>query len=399
MKRYMMLTLLMVGVLCGAPPDRRSVLDGEMADADLYPYLAHLEVLDWGTCSASLIAMDWVITAAHCVVGADEAGIRYAEVSVGWSYGTQYRRVSEVWVHPRYTGQDDVTTTDWDVALIRLTRPVDEPAAPVRLGSRSLSALVQPGEPVVIIGDAGVRGRPMHTTIVLEDCPAEAGNSPNQVCYGRPDRPVISRGDSGGPLLVGDREGGARLMGVASTGATFGGEGWGRWTRIEPVADWILSVMLIQGTEGRSNSPSCAMPPSLGDGDTSPVGGRIFKVKHIQMCVPLGDTGDGVLFDYRRRIGEASVEYGFEHWFLAGASDYLVEFPVKDTDGTFWMLRTVGLYDGYFAKTCEEYESFEYVDDTDAYCGSLVRGEQAKLGVSLDLSTNSLIHCDPNAEP
>lgn len=88
------------------------MLDGELASALAYPYAAHLEVPWHRTCSATLIAMDWIVTAALCVLGADRS---VGEISVGWESGPQYRRVWEVWTHPRYTDQDNVAVTDWDL--------------------------------------------------------------------------------------------------------------------------------------------------------------------------------------------------------------------------------------------------------------------------------------------
>ena len=259
-------------------------------------------------------------------------------------------------------------------------RDVESPAVPVKLGSSALSALVRPGESVVIMGDAGGRGRPMHATIVLDDCPAEAGGSTRQACHGRESRPVISLGDSGGPLLIGDREGGARLKGVASTGATIGETGWARWTRIEHVSEWILSVLLLQGTDGRSDSPSCAMPPA--SGDAAPTGGRIFIQERIFLCAPLGDTGEGVLLEYRMPPSNPNFILG-EEWLLPGASDIAYSFHVRDSSGTIWSLNGFG---GYDADPCTY---------GDSICNAVVRTDQLEIGISLDLSRNSELACDP----
>ena len=113
-----------------------------MASAVHYPYLAHLEIPFFGTCSATLIAFDRIVTAAHRVVGADESVLEHAEVSVRWDSGTQYRQVAEVWVHPRHTDQDAVALTDWGIALARLARPVEDPAAPIRLPQSAAASSV-----------------------------------------------------------------------------------------------------------------------------------------------------------------------------------------------------------------------------------------------------------------
>lgn len=203
-------------------------------------------------------------------------------------------------------------------------RPAESPAVPVRLGSSALSDLVGPGRPVVIVGDAGIRGRPMHTTVTLDECPTDIGESSYQILHGREDRPVVSPGDSGGPLLVRDREGVARLMGVASTGAEIEGVGWSRWTRVEHVSAWILEGLHIQGMEGRSDAPSCALPPTFGD--AGPVGGRVCSQDRTDMCVALGDTGECVLFEYRTPPGNPSAVTGHE-WYLRGTSRYKYRLP------------------------------------------------------------------------
>ena len=58
---------------------RQFVLDGELASALVYPHLVHLAVPGHWTCSGTLIARGWIVTAAHSVVGAK---LDHAEVSV-----------------------------------------------------------------------------------------------------------------------------------------------------------------------------------------------------------------------------------------------------------------------------------------------------------------------------
>lgn len=369
-------------------PVRRDVLGGELASSLDYPYMAHIEFPWHGTCSGALVAMDWVLTAAHCVDGADRDAIRLAEVSLGWDADTQYVRVQEVWRHPRYTDQDNAATSDWDVALIRLEHPADAPAAPVRLGSVALGRVLGPGQDAVIIGDAGTRGSPMHATVTLSECPSEAGDASMLLCHARDERPVVSRGDSGGPLLVGGQDNGALLMGVASTGATIGGTGWSRWTRIGHVREWILAVMLAQGTEGRSAAPSCALPPA--GTAAGPVGGRIFENEFFGLCIPLGTTGEGLWTDYRPPMGDPSgyASADREDFLLPGAlgsSNYGAY--VKDSDGSIWDV-TLHPWIGYYAEPCEAWGP--------GGCETLFRKSQFDIGIPLDMAKNASIRCVPD---
>lgn len=183
-----------------------------------------------GHCTASLIAPDLALTAAHCVTrirlgtltpllgmnffaGADEQG------------RPNVARVTEVIPHPRaYPGGDSLDRLH-DVALLRLSQPL--PVAPLALGVG------------VAGGPATLIGYPRDGTLdqwVQPGCPSAPGALMRIGC------PVRS-GQSGSPVFLDD--GPARTV-VAIIVATSG-----RDALAVPVDAWLLSRV-----EGLARGPT-----------------------------------------------------------------------------------------------------------------------------------------------
>lgn len=96
--------------------------------------VGRLQLGDRGFCTATLIADDLVLTAAHCLFD-KETGARLPldtiEFRAGWRNGRAeaYRNLRAAVAHPDYiySGAEDLERVGFDVALLQLDRPVRLP--------------------------------------------------------------------------------------------------------------------------------------------------------------------------------------------------------------------------------------------------------------------------------
>jgi len=121
--------------------ESKRIIGGKTAVAHSYPFLVGLEALGDHFCGGSIVAPQWILTAAHCFapegIMIDQLLMPYLEVVVGdhskvRNHTNELRvRPDNIVIHPDYSPRGK----DSDVALLRLSTPLiyNEHVLPIKL--------------------------------------------------------------------------------------------------------------------------------------------------------------------------------------------------------------------------------------------------------------------------
>lgn len=197
-------TAAMAGPSGDNSPIRPFIVGGHDATEE-YSFIVSLQNGGDHFCGGSLIAAEWVVTAAHCVEGSDPASVGLRIGSNDRTQGGEEAQAAEITIHPEYDGTHDI-------ALIKLAAPAQ--SAPIKVGtvdevgtkSRILGWGQTTPEPggdngsdvlqeldTSVVDPAGCAGGQIDAEIEL--C-TENPNGDSGACYG----------DSGGPQIAKEGE-------------------------------------------------------------------------------------------------------------------------------------------------------------------------------------------------
>ncbi len=230
--------------------------------------VGRLELGSRGFCTATLIADDLVLTAAHCLfergtgalIGPDRLEFR-----AGWRNGRAgaYRDVRRAVVHPRYVHLEDAGAgaSRWDVALIELVQPIrSSEVHPIAVGSA-----LPVGAEVGVVSYAHDRSE---TPALQQRCAVVAAEDGIMVFSCE-----VDFGSSGAPVLA-MHEDGAEVVSVVSAKAELDGQ------RVAVGMD--LALPLAELRAELADTSFAALPPGsarvIGPGDRDGTAARFVSV-------------------------------------------------------------------------------------------------------------------------
>ena len=227
------------------------IVGGIEAQPGAWPWQASIQDPLFGHfCGGSLIAPEWVVTAAHCV---DTASPESVKVVLGRhdlrTANGEEHAISQIIIHPDW----DPGTNNNDIALLHLVSPSTQ--EPVNLVGSGDEPLYSPGVTATVTGwgalsEGGLNSdvlQQVQVDIVTNTIAntAEAYNgevSENMIAAGFIEGGKDScQGDSGGPLLVPNSDNtGWKLGGIVSWGHGCARPNlYGIYTRISNYSSWV----------------------------------------------------------------------------------------------------------------------------------------------------------------
>lgn len=225
------------------------IVGGENAQQGEFPYIVSLQSSSH-FCGGSLIADNWVLTAAHCVSNT-KMNIVTGLYDQKDKAGTETFKAAQIIKHPSYSS----SKLDYDYALIKLDGKSS--SKPIAINTVEIE-IKEEAIPVVVAGWGVTRESSYSLPNILQKVTVPlvsqeicnksyAGKiSNNMICAGLPQGGKDScQGDSGGPLVAFDNT----LNEYVLAGVVSWGEGcaranrYGVYSKVNAVTEWIAQTM------------------------------------------------------------------------------------------------------------------------------------------------------------
>uniref|UniRef100_A0A3B4AZC6 Coagulation factor IX n=1 Tax=Periophthalmus magnuspinnatus TaxID=409849 RepID=A0A3B4AZC6_9GOBI len=240
----------------------KRIIGGQIASEGEIPWQVALIDRSSGRlfCGGSILSRRWVITAAHCLVEAQDSFIiRVGELDLSIKEGTeQNHEVLERYIHPRYNASESLYNHDIALLYLKTRISFSSNVRPICVGPRTFTeALVQRASPATVSGWGRLRFMgSMSRVLQMVDVPftdrtkckesSSARITPVMFCAGYFDEAKDAcQGDSGGPHANVHRDTWF-LTGIVSWGEECAKKGkYGVYTRVSYYYNWIKYVMGI----------------------------------------------------------------------------------------------------------------------------------------------------------
>nr|XP_021332645.1 LOW QUALITY PROTEIN: transmembrane protease serine 6 [Danio rerio] len=242
---------------CGLRPFSSRIVGGADAVEGEWPWQASLQIRGRHICGGALVSAQWVVSAAHCFHD-DRYSPSVWTVYLGKlrlsSSGQSEEAVGVSLIHLHHYYDDE--THDYDVALLRLARPVWAGTLAQPVCVPPVTHQLEPELLCWVTGWGALREggavsdvlQKVDVRLVSEDaCVRSYGYliSPRMICAGyRSGGKDACQGDSGGPLVCQEPSGRWFLAGVVSWGRGCGrADYYGVYTRITKLSVWIKRMI------------------------------------------------------------------------------------------------------------------------------------------------------------